>query len=361
MWMGLLVLDYSAKVAHLSASALDLLSYRRDEVECLPCQEIFPGLAGFLTSAKSKAVEADASSSQRRHLLNGEENQLTLYARCKDGRLIPLLFTINFVPETSLAGGDREPAKTVVILQDARELKKIEKQLCHADRLRSLDEFTAGIVHEIRNPLAGISINAQYIMGKLRPDDQFHEEMTDILTDARIIESIVSKVLDFAHPNKPDVKEIVVKELVEEVLKLSKVQFRCNNIKPACAFDQSCVKIKGDVLQMKQVLMNIIRNACAAMPEGGEFKVSCRTIEAEKLARLEFADTGPGIPPEQWENIFQPFCHVSADGTGLGLAISRKIIENHGGHITVKSKIGQGTSFVISLPALPRGAAKQSC
>jgi len=330
---GLLALDGSGRIALFSAMAEQILGYRAAEVRGRPGEEIFPGLADLLGD-----------------LDDGPEARRRMDARHRDGRTVPLVVTPHLTP------GENDPAArngVVLVFQDAGELEKMESQLQHLNRLRSLDEFAAGIVHEIRNPLAGISTNAQYMMERIGPADRFFEEMRDILVDVRGIEEIVRRVLDFAHPSRAQVREVTVAEIVKEVLRFSKLSLRLRNIRLSMNLDGSRATVRVDAAQVKQVFFNIIRNACDAMPGGGELRVSATRPSADgKFVRIEVADTGRGIPAEDLERIFDPFFSTSREGTGLGLAISREIVESHGGRIEVESRPGRGARFAIVLPTI---------
>ncbi len=333
MRIGLLTLDWRDRIVLFNAAAEQILGYRAREVLGKPCEEIFAGLTELLSD-----------------LDDGPETQLKRDVRRRDGRTVPLIVT-----PSAPRGDGNPPARDGVILvfQDAGDLEKTESQLQHLNRLQSLDEFAAGIVHEIRNPLASISTNAQYMMERIGPSDRFFEEMRDILVDVRGIEDIVRRVLDFAHPSRSQVREVAVAEIVKEVLRLSKLSLRRRNIRLSMNLDGSRATVRVDASQLKQVFFNIVRNACDAMPGGGELRVSAtRPSSNGKFVRIEVADTGRGIPEEDQERIFDPFFSTSREGTGLGLAISRKIVESHGGRIEVESRPGRGARFAIVLPTV---------
>ncbi|MHC4662697.1 MAG: two-component system sensor histidine kinase NtrB [Planctomycetota bacterium] len=336
MQIGLLTLDRRGKVALFNTTAEHILGYRAREVRGKPCEEIFTGLTSLLAGLGGKRPR------------NKPEIQLKTNARHKDGRIIPLLTTPYVIP------GNGSPVsldRFILVFQDALELEKMENHLRHLDRLQSLDEFAAGIVHEIRNPLAGISTNAQYMMEKMRRSDPFHEEMRDILADVKSIEGVVCKVLDFAHPNKSLVREAPIENVMEDVLRLSKMTLRRQGIRLQTNYNEPRITVKMDASQMKQVFFNIVRNACDAMPKGGELRVSTAHVPASNgHVRVAVEDTGSGIAEEHLDRIFDPFFSTHHEGMGLGLAISQKIVERHGGEIDVKSKSGKGAKFAVILP-----------
>jgi len=346
MRIGLLTLDQTGGIALFSAAAEQILGYRAREVRGKSCDEIFTGLTEALAARGSKGLD------------NKPEMRLKTDARRKDGQRVPLVVTAYATPDNDNPAARNEVA---LAFQDAREVEKAENQpwSCpcsefeHLDRLQSLDKFAAGIVHEIRNPLAGISTNAQHMLERIGRSDPFHEEMQDILADVKDIEGIVSKVLDFAHPSKSQVREGPIEGIVKEVLRFSKMPLRRRNIRLRTDLEKPSARVKVDVSQMKQVFFNIIRNACDAMPGGGELRVSTtHPTTRSGFVRVEVEDTGRGIAEEHLERIFDPFFSMQREGTGLGLAISRKIVEEHGGRIEVKSKPGKGARFGIVLPTV---------
>ncbi len=402
MQIGLVILDGGGRIVLVNTAAEQILGYRSREVRGKPGGEIFDGLTDLLASLSKERPDSRP------------DVQLKRNARHKDGRTTPLIVTPHVMPGVqsgaggagrklpgvqSGAGGagrklpgDVGPAAgsgVVLVFQDARQLEKMEKQLQHLDRLRSLDEFAAGIVHEIRNPLASISINAQHIVEEIKRyrqksctkndrGDRFlskiDEEMQDILADVQSIEGIVKRVLDFAHPNRPQVRACAVEDIVKEVLRFSKMPLRRQGIRLVVKSSNdlnTSARVLVDVSQMKQVLFNIVRNACDAMPRGGRLSITTGRVSTggetsgsrhqerpgppgNGHVRVEVEDTGRGIAERDLERIFDPFFSMHPDngsgGTGLGLAISRKIVESHGGRIEVKSTLGKGTKFAVVLP-----------
>ena len=341
MWIGLVTVDTTGCLRLFNTGAEQILGHCAKDVCGKPCEPIFSGLTRMLSG-----------------LGDQREVGLRIIARHKDGRELPLVATANATAQGDEPSGDDSSGghgEVIVVFQDAGELEKLEHRLRHLNKLQSLDQFAAGIVHEIRNPLAGISTNAQYMMENIGSSERFREEVQDILADVKNIEEIVGKVLDFAHPTKSTVQEGPIEGIVEDALRFSRMPLRRQGIRLLTSFSKSPAKVRVDVSQLKQVVFNIVRNACEAMPDGGELRVSTSRVKAgngKAHVRLEVEDTGRGIPEECLERIFDPFFSGNHEGTGLGLAISRKIVENHGGRIEVKSKPGKGATFGIILPTV---------
>ena len=336
MRIGMVTVNKTGAVALFNTAAEQILGYDANEVRGRPCDEIFIGWADLLARLSSKEPE-DTS-----------QLQLEIHARCKDGREVLLTARPHVVHDDPLAGDG-----LILVFQDTQELGKIDRQLQHLNRLQSLDEFAAEIVHEIRNPLAGISTNTQHMLEELGPADHFHDHVQDIFGDVKNIEVIVSKVLDFAHPNKAEQRVVPINELVTDVLRFSRMPLRRQDIQVVADLNESAGQVEVDVSQMRQVFFNIVRNARDAMLQGGELRVTTAPLDTDNAhVRVQVADTGQGIAAEYLDRVFGPFFSVSGKGTGLGLAISRRIVENHGGRIEVTSEPGKGTKFAIVLPAV---------
>jgi signal transduction histidine kinase len=339
MQIGLLTLDKARCVGLFNSAAEQLLGYRARDVRGTPCEQILNGLT------RSLASPAGQQRGDKRAV------QMKISARHKDGREVPLVATAYVTPKND---EPRDATDDVILVfQEAAALERLENQLRHLNKLQSLDQFAAGIVHEIRNPLAGISTTAQCMLENIGPSERFREEVQDILADVVSIEGIVSKVLDFAHPSKSQVHEGPIEDVVEEVLRFSKMLLRRQGIRLLISLDKSPANVSVDASQMKQVFFNIVRNACEAMSEGGELRVTTSRLRAgsgKGHVRVEVEDTGRGIAEEHLERIFDPFFSVRRGGTGLGLAISRKIVESYGGRIEAKSQLGKGTTFGVVLP-----------
>ena len=233
------------------------------------------------------------------------------------------------------------------------ELKTRQEQLVQSKKLASLGVLTAGVAHELGNPLNNISMVAQTYMelyDHLSKTDRL-DYMNTVLEECLRIKNIVQNLLDFSRPKQTDFKvsdiNIVVKNslrLIQNMLHVSGVEARLNLQKelPAVFIDEN--KIQG-------VLLNLYTNAIQAMVPGGTLSITTIFENDSDYILIEIEDTGNGISPEVISNIFDPFFSTKAtQGTGLGLSISYGIIKNHKGEIKVKSKVGEGTTFTIELP-----------
>ncbi|MBI5057236.1 MAG: PAS domain S-box protein [Nitrospirae bacterium] len=256
-------------------------------------------------------------------------------------------FKININPLKDPSGG------FVVIIEDITEKKKMEEQLLHSSKLASIGRLTAGISHEIGNPLASISSLVQEIRSmKLdSPEDvSFTEEsLKTINSHIERIVKIVRSLGDFARISASEKTDIKIAEILDRTISLVSFDKRFKNIRMKLDVD-SIPPLKVNPDQMQQVFFNLILNALDVMPEGGTLAVSIK--ETDGFVEIIFSDTGAGIEDSVLDRIFDPFytTKTPGKGTGLGLSICYGIIKDHNGTINVKSKKGKGTTFIIRLP-----------
>ncbi len=229
-------------------------------------------------------------------------------------------------------------------------LVQTEEQLRRADRLSALGKLSAGIAHEVRNPLASIKGTAEIFSDKFKPGDKEYEFAGILIKEVNRLDKVVEEFLDFARPKPPELKLSNINDIIMSVLKLTGHQISNSGIKLETQFGGNIPSVNVDPEQMKQAFLNLVINAVQAMPETGDLKINSYQNGPEVVC--EFSDTGIGISKEQQENLFTPFITSKANGSGLGLAIAYKIIENHKGKIKYTTQENQGTMFTISLPVV---------
>jgi signal transduction histidine kinase len=245
-------------------------------------------------------------------------------------------------------------SQATLVIENSRLFERVRDR----DRLAALGEMSAGMAHEIRNPLGAIKGAAQLIDPRLggEPDP----EMIQIIVDeTNRLNTVVSQFLDYARPTrKVDSTSTDINHVVERTLELvhrdnpgeSEIKTR---------LQRQLAPVDSDPEQLKQVFLNLAQNALQAMGEGGSLTITTRLTEGRlsgggrtsRYVRVSFTDTGPGIPEDIRQNIFIPFFTTKDRGTGLGLALSMRIMKNLGGTIEVSSRIGQGTTFTVFVPA----------
>ncbi len=239
------------------------------------------------------------------------------------------------------------------------ENSKLYDRMRERDRLAALGEMSAGLAHEIRNPLGAIKGAAQCLDPKSLPGEE-GEFLEVIVEEVNRLNGVVTAFLDYARPLKQNFGPTDLNEVITRTVRLIQNDIPAN-LTLKVELDDAIAKVDADAEQLKQVLINIIQNARQAIGDKpGE--VTLKTVRPERFGEPRFSgeqvelhvvDNGPGIPADQQLNIFVPFFTTKQKGTGLGLAICQRIVKNHGGVITVQSRSGEGSTFVVRLPALP--------
>jgi two-component system, NtrC family, sensor kinase len=227
-------------------------------------------------------------------------------------------------------------------------------QMTRADRLASIGEMAAGIAHEIKNPLAGIAGVIQVLRKEHAVGDQKRLILDEVLVQVERMDKAVRNLLSFARPPEPKLTPADINELISRLLNFLAPQFARNSISVDRKLTTSLPWLTLDPDLMQQALINIALNAIQAMPEGGKFVVETRSVkpDGQSPGSIEIlcSDTGKGITLENQSRIFNPFYTTRQQGTGLGLSITQRIIEQHGGEISVMSSPEKGTTFTLSFP-----------
>ena len=233
--------------------------------------------------------------------------------------------------------------------QFIRNNKEIEANLAQQGKMASLGVLSSGVAHEINNPLGVILGYASYIEGKISPDDPNYNYIHEIKRESKRCKKIVQDLLSYARTPQPTLEETDVNALLEQIVDFAANHTDMHHVSVVKDMAAGLPKIMVDGDQMRQVAINLILNAGAAMAEGGRLVVGT-SLDDEGYVNIRFADDGSGIPAENLEKIFEPFFTTKAKGTGLGLAITRQIVEQHHGKIAIESEVGKGTTVIIRLP-----------
>ncbi len=246
--------------------------------------------------------------------------------------------------------------QTAIAIENARlyeDLKRSKSYIRRADRLASLGALTAGLAHEIRNPLVSIKTLTQLLPDRL-DDEEFRNKFLSIASaEVDRISILVTELLDFARPSDPKLEMENVNIILDGMILLVSTETNKKKITITKGYDSNLPFVQIDREQIKQVFLNILLNAIDATPEKGKITVKTRSFlkpGGEPYVQVEFTDTGCGIPSDQLEEIFNPFFTTKNTGSGLGLSISNQIVQDHKGYIDVESQLGYGSSFFINLP-----------
>ncbi len=282
-----------------------------------------------------------------------------------DGRRVPVLFTITFPAE---AGDDRNVLAFVVDITERRQaqdaLLAAQAELAHAARVATLGELTASIAHEVNQPLAAIVTSGEAGLRWLRRDVPNLEEVATavsrVVSEGRRAGEIVTRIRAFLKKKPAEQDLLQIAEIIEEAALLVERELSKHNIALAIETEPDLPPVRGDRIQLQQVLVNLMVNAGQAMAEqSGPRTVRVRTGRSENggLA-ITVQDTGPGIAPNDLPQLFEPFFTTKQGGMGMGLAICRTTVEAHGGQLSAESAPGSGATFRLTLPVI-QGRAPQ--
>lgn len=269
-------------------------------------------------------------------------------SRIMDGELS----TIPMVPGPDRSREEVELVNSLNLM--LRFLETKQEQLVQSAKLATIGKVTAGIAHEINNPLNNIYLTAEVLLEDL-PNIECAERLemvNDILNQADRAREVVHHLLAFSRSRQVAILEhIDLAPLIKQTLNFLKNQIRIGQVTVHTDFPEKPITVSGNANQLQQVFVNIILNAIQAMGPGGILSIMVAAVD-EKKAQVKISDNGPGIPEEVKKRIFDPFFTTKSEGTGLGLSVSNSIIEDHNGKIVLESEQGKGTTFYITLPII---------
>lgn len=245
----------------------------------------------------------------------------------------------------------------------SHELHEMREGLAHASKLAALGETAAAIAHEIRNPLTVISAYIQLTRQHLPSNTKVLGHLDRVEREIQRLNRVAQHLMSYSSRSNPAWTKVPVNALVEDTLWLIRPKAHAQHVEVMTDYDASSPTVQGDRDQLTQVLLNLLVNACQAMPDGGRIQITTgvKGEGDDAQVTIQIADTGCGILEEHLPNIFQPFFTTKGkDGTGLGLAISSRIARDHQGTIDVQSEVGRGSVFLIALPSAPPDSAAPS-
>ena len=360
---GLIAVDPAGRITRFEGAAERILGVAAAEAVGRPVDEILR--------------PADLERSPLRAALKGTVDRIDLYVLDRDGREVPVSMGLGRVVDSIGA-----VAGAVAVFRDISEERALAEAARRRDRLASIGELAAGVAHEIRNPLTGIHNCAQVLRDRFGGDPKALPMIEIILKEGDRLNRIVQSLLSFARPGRPRLRPERLEACVDGVLELEAKGLVERGIEVSKGFAEGLPEIYIDPDQIRQVLLNVVRNAAEAMPGGGTLRAEVRAtrrhphrrrglgrrttdrvrhtgkgpVAAFLRARIE--DSGPGIPEDVLSKIFDPFFTTRSEGTGLGLSISQSIVQEHGGFIQIHSAVGRGTAVEIDLPVERRRALR---
>jgi two-component system sensor kinase FixL len=336
---GIITINDHGIVESMNSAVERLFGYMRTEV-----------IGNNITLLMPSPYQEEHDTYIHNYLNSGEKKIIGIgretVGRKKDGTIFPINLSVSefFVGKHRMFTG---------IVHDLTEQKHLQEQIIRSERLAIIGKMAAKVAHEVRNPLSSISLNAELLEDEIEnlESDNNHEAKSLIKSMIREIDRVTSltdEYLQFSRlPESQPVKGSF-NDLVAEIIEFMGTEFTQNSIEFEYLKSTSPFAVRIDRTQIRRALLNIVRNAVESMPRGG--KLTIWTEQNRRFGIINIQDTGFGIPADKVQHIFDPFFTTKDFGTGLGLAITRQIIDEHGGRISCKSKVTEGTTFRLELP-----------
>lgn len=333
---GVFTTDESGRITSFNPAAQEATGYSFEQVRGRPWREVFnwhPGQPSdeIVPAGTNTRFEVECKRADGNRLILG----MTLSPLHEQGR------------ETGLVG----------VFKDLTQIRDLEEEMRRKEWLASLGEMSAGMAHEIRNPLGALAGAMQMLKKDLHADETSQRLMEIAVREATRLDTIITEFLQYARPPALNLAEHDLNKVLAETLDLVQHEARTRtNITIVTALANGALPGQVDQDQMKQVFWNLATNAFDAMPHGGQLTITtgCRKIDVggrkADVVEISFQDTGEGIPKKNLDKIFLPFFTTKKRGSGLGLAAVHRIVDLHGGWIKVDSQQGQGSRFVVCLP-----------
>jgi two-component system sensor histidine kinase PilS (NtrC family) len=333
MSSGVLVVDSDGFVVTVNPAAQRILGVGQEDV-----------LMGHINAVLARS--APRMAQEMSAALCNEEGKLRHEVKLeREGeRSMPLGVSISLLRDT-----DGHKRGAISVFQDLTEVREMQERVRKADRLAAVGELSAGIAHELRNPLASISGSIELLYNEVELDGENRRLMELIMRESDRLDRIITDFLNFAKLRAPRKRPVDVGTCLEEVVTLVR-----NNAPLVDGVDVDLVveelpHVRLDDEQIRQVFFNLVVNACEAMKGAGRVEIVAEAPNDTEV-RLAFRDSGPGIESVDVDRLFEPFFTTKSDGTGLGLAIANKIVAAHGGTVDFSNRDGGGAEFIIVLP-----------
>jgi len=323
--------------------AEELYGYSKDELIGKPVSFFYPE-----DTTHDEYTKMVSASIRERGVFYGANQFLR-----RDGAMIYVEYVVSMIQGSA-------PPELLSVVRDITERKrmegekqKMEQQLHLAGRLAAVGELAAGVAHELNNPLTAVQAFAEFLAEKQDLDDKTKEDIRTIYQESQRAARITSNLLSFARRHRPEKRLISINEVLDNSLELHSYHLKVNNIGIVRQLHPSLPWTMADFHQMLQVFVNIITNGEQAMTKAhGKGKLTVKTQKKGNAIQITFSDDGPGISEEDLKSIFNPFFTTKevGEGTGLGLSICYGIVQEHGGALYVKSKLGDGATFTVEIP-----------
>ncbi|MBN8568435.1 MAG: PAS domain S-box protein [Ignavibacteria bacterium] len=328
--------DNNHKIFLWNKGAEDIFGYKLEEVTGKDFSILIPE---YLINEGEKEFLIKIIA-ERNFLKNYETERIT-----KRGEII----TVS-ISRFAIFNTKREIIGSVGIVRDITKEKQLEKELREKENLALVGQVVSSIAHSLANPLNLISGNTEYLLMNKKPGEKDFDELKNIMEETNSISELIRSIMDFSRPLELKKEKLDISELLKEVLEKIKYSFEGKDIKIDKQIQGSDFIIFGDTFQLKDAFINLFINAIQSIKIKGSISAILEKNEYE--IKFSITDTGSGIPEKDLPNIFKPFYSTKdyGKGTGLGLAITNKVIKEHGGSISVRSRLEKGTTFTIQFP-----------
>jgi two-component system NtrC family sensor kinase len=341
---AIMAADLKGNIMIWNQGAEEILGYRaKDVIYRMNLEDIYPkGIAGKILEMM-RSPEYGGLGKLRYYPLSYERH---------DGEIVEGNLSAAIIYDTK--GHELAFVSLFVDLKERldmeRKLRQTQEQLLQSEKLASIGRLSAGVAHEINNPLTTILTSAMLIQEDIDSADQIYNEMKTISDETLRCRKIVTSLLDFARQSKPTKKLNDLNKIVKQSFGLTRKQAAFQDVIVELNLSENLPDTYLDKDQIQQSLINLTLNAIEATDSGGKIRLTTLYDSKTNTIEILIRDTGIGIQPENMDKIFDPFFTTTEGGTGLGLAVTHGIIEQHGGTINVESTPGQGTCFTIRLP-----------
>jgi len=238
----------------------------------------------------------------------------------------------------------------MVLLKDLESIKTLRSLLSYSTKLAKLGRLTSGVAHEVKNPLNAMTIHLELLKERLGTSRELVQDNLEVIgNEIKRLDRAVQGFLKFVRPQELALTSVDLNGLLRELEALLRPEWQPVGVRFVADLDPELHSIRADEELLRQSFLNILLNACQAMPQGGTVRVTTALDQGE-YARVTISDEGTGIPAEDYEKIFTLYYTTKVGGTGIGLSLAYRIFQLHDGSIDVSSEVGKGTTFVIRLP-----------
>ncbi len=335
---GILVIDSEGVVQYANEAAFSLIGLKDDDIGNTRLWKMVPDLARSIDLDQTDATKKAARVLSREVELTYPEHRFV---------------RLYMVPIDTQVGQD-DSGGMVVVLSDVTEEKVSMEERIESERIASIMRLSAGVAHELGNPLNSLTIHLQLIERKLKKlqlgetADSMSESIKVCQDEVQRLDGIITHFLEAVRPQQPDLTELDLVELLDDVLRVQEAELSDRRLEVNIEVGKTIPCILGDRGQIKQVFFNLIKNAMEAMQPGGKLRVLARSDD--EFVYIQFIDTGSGISEDELSRILQPYYTTKKEGHGLGMMIVQRIIRDHGAQLGIESRKGEGTAITLQFP-----------